>query len=63
MNIVAFVSKCKYIQNWIKKLKDFFPESLGQKRECTLSMGTHYTWQNMVILGYLFSKGEVELHL
>ena len=30
-------------------MKDFFPESLGQKCECALYMGAHCMWQNMVI--------------
>ena len=30
-------------------MKGFFPGSLGQKRECTLYKGVHYTWQNTVI--------------
>ena len=29
-------------------MEDFFPESLGQKRGCTLYTGVRYTWQNMV---------------
>ena len=30
-------------------MKDFFPESLGQKHGCTLYTGVHYTWQNTVV--------------
>ena len=25
-------------------MKNFFPESLGQKRGCALYTGAHYTW-------------------
>ena len=35
------------------KMKDFFPESLGQKCGCTLYIGVHYTWQNIVRCGVL----------
>ena len=30
-------------------MKEFFPESLGQKHECTLGMGVYYTQQNTVL--------------
>ena len=28
-------------------MKDFFPESLGQKHGCALYVRVHYTWKNM----------------
>ena len=34
-------------------MKDFFPESLDQKCGCTLYIGVHYTWQNIVRCGVL----------
>ena len=46
--IISFVFKYKQTKKWIKKLKDFFPESLGQKCGYILYMGTYYTWQNTV---------------
>ena len=30
-------------------MKDFFPESLGQKHGCTFYMGAHHTQQNTVL--------------
>ena len=31
-------------------MKDFFPESLGQKHGCSVYMGAHYTCKYMVLL-------------